>query len=313
MNDDNKYKSFIFRESWWKIICELPPTQKSVIIEYLCKYVFDNEEPQVDIFSPAGMAIQFIKQQIELDKNKFDRIKERRREAGKKGNEVRWNSEKNVSQNIANIANATKTENNQEDSKLKIEDISEKNIGNSEEKTTENVSQNIAKVANAITDEDKEKNKDILLYSLYLLSQGRPNAYSEAANIYEYYEAMDWTTETIKPNGDKVVKKCKNKVAFLKAGNPKNEQLFAPADGQLLANILSKTGCSFDKKDVVDNFRGFQMIDDETVAFVYTSWQSYQKLQTAFENDQRINSIVSRELQKKYPKSTSISYVLYKK
>lgn len=313
MNDE-KYKSFIFRESWWTIIRNLPNTQKCAIFESLCKYVFDGEDTNVDIFSPAGMAIQFIKRDMELDKNKYERIKERRREAGKKGNAVRWNNDRNVSQNIANIANATKTEKKQEDSQLKIEDISEKNIDNFGEKIAEKKSQSVAKVANAITDGDKEKSKDILLYSLYLLSQGRPNAYSEAANIYEYYEAMDWTTETIKPNGDKVVKKCKNKVAFLKAGNPKNEQLFAPADGQLLANILSKTGCSFDKRDIVDNFRGFQMIDDETtVAFVYTSLQSYQKLQTAFENDPRINSIVSRELQKKYPKSTTISCELYKK
>lgn len=304
--ETSKYKSFVFRESWWDIIKNLPATQKSIIMESLCKYVFDDEEQEVDILSPAGMAIQFIKRDMDLDKKKYERIKERRREAGKKGNEVRWNTSEKVSQNIANIANATK---NEEKSDTNDSATESKNENENDKKGDEKVSQTVANIANATTE---QKEKEVLLYSLHLLSQGRPNSYSEAERIYEYYDSMNWAVEVVKSNGDKVVKKYANHLAFLKAGTPKNGQLFSPTDGQLMATIMGKIGCSSANKDIIDNFRGFQMEGDTTISIIFSTKKTSTKFQKAFDTNRHLNQIVSTELVKIYPKVDTIMYSIYK-
>lgn len=303
--DNEKFVSFLFRESWWGILKNLPTKDKGLLLEIICDYVFYNKEPQVDKLSLIGMAFLFIQRDIDIDKNKYANTKNKRSLAGKKGMESRWaekNAQKNSEETPKDETKKSETENLNDDTKKE-----------SGEKTAENsILQKITKITNVMPYRENEKNKEILTYSLYLLSQGRPNAYSEAEKVYEYYEAIDWTIETIKPNGDKVVKKCKNHVAFLKAGTPKNEQLFSPADGALLATIIERTGCKQQNKDIIDNFRGFNETEDGVLMFLYTNIKSFQKFQKAFDNDIKFNRLVSVELQKVYPNSTAIDYRAYK-
>ena len=53
------------------------------------------------------MAMKFIKERIDADKDKYIATCEKRAAAGRRGNEKRWGKKDNESQSIANIANAT--------------------------------------------------------------------------------------------------------------------------------------------------------------------------------------------------------------
>lgn len=296
--ENNNYQSFVFRESWWNIIKNLPAKEKSFLLEIVCDYVFYNKIPKIDKISIVSMAFLFIQRDIDMDKNKYDNIKIKRSLAGKKGMDARWADKKTTKTGEVNDTKSSEVE--------KMDD-------SRQEKSAENLGlQKVTNITNVTPESKCEKDSEILLYSLHLLSQGRPNAYSEAEKVYEYYEAMDWTTETIKPNGDKVVKKCKNHVAFLKAGTPKNEQLFSPADGTLFASIIKQVGCKPENKDIIDYFRGFEYTDDESVVFLYTNIKAFQKFQKAFEHNPIFNSLATGVLRKKYPNATSIGYHEYK-
>lgn len=303
--DNGKFSSFLFRESWWNIVKMLPTRDKGVLLETICDYVFNNKEQQLDKLSLIYMAFLFIQRDIDMDKNKYSNIKIKRSLAGKKGNETRWqdkkaeNSRADITENSAELF---QNENKNEEQKTAKTDKS----------AQKSQSQIIAKVANATILDEQEKQQEILLYALHLLSQGRPYAYSEAASVYDYYDAMDWAVEVVKPNGDKIIKRYKNHVAFLKAGTPKNEQLFSPADGDLMANIISTVGCNPKNKDIIDCFRGFRFTEEYVVKFIYTNIKSFQKFQKAFDTNSQFNHTVSQKLQSVYKNATSIDYEQYK-
>lgn len=307
--ENNNYQSFIFRESWWNIIKNLPTKEKGFLLEIVSDYVFYNKTPKIDKISIVGMAFLFIQRDIEMDKNKYDNIKIKRSLAGKKGMDARWGENKTTKS--SSELKEKKQDIDTQSSEFENSDDSKNE--NSSEKSDEKMGlQKVTKITNVTHTSEREKDSEILSYSLHLLSQGRPNAYSEAEKVYEYYEAMDWTTETIKPNGDKVVKKCKNHVSFLKAGTPKNEQLFSPTDGTLFASLIRQVGCKPENKDIIDYFRGFEYTDDESVVFLYTNIKAFQKFQKAFENNPVFNSLATGVLRKKYPNATSIGYREYK-
>lgn len=303
--DNGKFTSFIFRESWWNIVKMLPTKDKGVLLETICDYVFNNKDPQLDKLSLIYMAFLFIQRDIDMDKNKYSNIKIKRSLAGKKGNETRWQDKRMEN------SHADTTNNSAELFKIETKSEEQKNA-ETKDNAQNPQSQKVAKIANATILDEQEKQQEILLYALHLLSQGRPFAYSEAARVYDYYDAMDWEVEVVKPNGDKIIKRYKNHVAFLKAGTPKNEQLFSPADGALMANIISTVGCNPKNKDIIDCFRGFRFTEEYVVKFIYTNIKSFHKFQKAFDTNSQFNHTVSQKLQSVYKNASSIDYEQYK-
>ncbi len=79
------YDNFLFRKSWWNIIKNLPTEQRSEVIDFITQYMFEDIEPQFDEPTAVGMAVQFIIRDINADKERYDTIAEKRREAGRKG------------------------------------------------------------------------------------------------------------------------------------------------------------------------------------------------------------------------------------
>ena len=79
------YDNFLFRKSWWDIIKNLPTEQRSEVIDLITQYMFEGIEPQFDELTAVSMAVQFIIRDINADKERYDNIAEKRREAGRKG------------------------------------------------------------------------------------------------------------------------------------------------------------------------------------------------------------------------------------
>lgn len=79
------YDNFLFRKSWWDIIKNLPTEQRSEVIDLITQYMFEGIEPQFEELTAVSMAVQFIIRDINTDKERYDNIAEKRREAGRKG------------------------------------------------------------------------------------------------------------------------------------------------------------------------------------------------------------------------------------
>ena len=116
MGKDEKRKSFVFYEDWFKMISKQDESVRVKIYDAICMYVFEGKEPADPLIL---MAFELIKEKIERDRDKFERIREKRREAGKrhKGNQYtsRLEQVEQVFQNGINGTNGTNgTENENE-------------------------------------------------------------------------------------------------------------------------------------------------------------------------------------------------------
>nr|DAR44767.1 MAG TPA: hypothetical protein [Caudoviricetes sp.] len=90
MGKDEKRKSFVFYEDWFKMISKQNESVRVKIYDAICMYVFEGKEPADPLIL---MAFELIKEKIERDRDKFERIREKRREAINK----RWGNSKNDS------------------------------------------------------------------------------------------------------------------------------------------------------------------------------------------------------------------------
>lgn len=304
------YDNFLFRKSWWNIIKNLPAGQRSEVIDLVTQYMFEDMEPQFDEMTAVSIAVQFILRDINADKERYDNITEQRREAGRKGGMQRAANFQANQANEANQANATLLENetkqttkqNQAPKQTKRIDICiDKDIDNT-------LSPSSLPAGEGGEEREREKTEVVFAYSLHLLSQGRPNAYSEAEQAYDYNEALGWVKETDRKNGDIVRQHIRDKLAWLKSRPPKSEQVFAPADGQTMAAILAKTGCKNQNRGVINDFRGLRFIEDKAV-FIYSSFL-FSPLYNAIQKNQKTNDIVFAELRKRAPKIQCIDFQL---
>ena len=303
---DNKYDSFFFRASWWQSMKNLPNDCRSEVYDAVCMYVFEGKEPAFDPMSATSMAVRFILTDIERDKAKYAEVSERRAAAGRRGGQAKAanvaNAKHNADEtpqnvaNLANVANATK------EKKSKEKEENEMNI------TENNNPSSFSFPADA-----EKKEKIIFEFSLVLLSEGRPNAYAEACEAYGYNDATGWETEKTDTAGNVTKKKIRNKLAWIQAGWKRhNEQLFAPADGALLAEILRKTGLKPENADIINAFRGFRFDGDETnIGFLYARRNAYQKFAKAINESEKVNKAVFGELLKNYPKVNQLHFVIY--
>lgn len=148
--------------------------------------------------------------------------------------------------------------------------------------------------------------------ALYHLSNGKPNGYAEAESYYAFNESLGWQRTITRKNGDQEQQTIRDKVAYGKGWQTKNEQLFAPTDGKTMAAILQQTGCLPENKSIIDGFRGFRQESDTEVIFLYTTFRACDKLRYAIDKNNKINAIVFTELRKQFPTAESIMFKLYK-
>ena len=237
-------ESFIFHKIWWENTRHLPTEARCEIYDTLFRYVFEGVEPTFDPLSAVSMACSFIIKHIDDDKAKYAATCEKRAAAGRRGNEKRWGKKEDESQSIANIANAI------------TESQSIANIAdNDNEYEYDNDNEKIN--TDFLFLEAEKKEKIIFDFSLILLSEGRPNSYTEAVKAYDFNESTSWETTTEKKDGQKSTKKIKNKLSWLKGWQRSNEQLFAPRDGSVLAKIL-QTHPIPGMQNMINYFRGIR-------------------------------------------------------
>lgn len=320
MAASDKFKSFVFRESWWLNIKNLPNTNRADVCDAVCMYVFEGKEPEIDPMSATSMAVRFILTDIERDKAKYAEISERRAAAGRRG------ADATNRQKAAKSANAENTEQNAgiaDDKNGKSRQKaakSAKGSNNDNDNEDDNVHDNDLQLGVKSNNSflfsaaDAEKKEKIIFdFSLILLSEGRPNAYKEATEAYNYNDATDWESEKTDPKGNVTKKKIRNRLAWIQSGWQRhNEQIFAPADGALLANIIRRTGLRPENADIINAFRGFRFDGDDTnIGFLYTNRRAYQKFQKAINDNQNVNIATFEELIKVYPKVKQLHFVIY--
>jgi len=127
------YDNFLFRKSWWDIIKQLPSEQRSEVIDYITQYMFEGIEPQSGEMTVVTMAVQFIIRDINADKERYDSITEKRREAGRKGAAVTNSAKvgKTANAEFAESAENTKVGKNGKVGSIDIEEEIEYNSSSS--------------------------------------------------------------------------------------------------------------------------------------------------------------------------------------
>lgn len=304
---DNKYDSFLFRASWWQSLKNLPNDCRSEVYDAVCMYVFENKEPAFEPMSATSMAVRFIITDLEYDKQKYADVSEKRAAAGRRGGQAK----------AANVANAKKEQQETESERQNVANVANANFANNrieENRIEQNSSNNNDNNSSFSFPADAEKKEKIIFdFSLVLLSEGRPNAYNEASEAYGYNDATGWESEKTDTAGNVTKKKIRNKLAWIEAGWKRhNEQVFAPAHGQILADILRKTGMRPENADVINAFRGFRFEGDETnIAFLYTRKTAWQKFAAAITANDSVNKTVFGELTKVFPKVKQLHFTTY--
>lgn len=87
-------KTFIFYSDWINMVREMPDEDAGALLKHVLSYVND-EEPTTDNLL-VKMAFGHMKPMLKKDLDKWEKIREKRREAGKKGGQA------NAKQNEAN-------------------------------------------------------------------------------------------------------------------------------------------------------------------------------------------------------------------
>ena len=317
MASDNKYDSFLFRASWWQCMKNLPNECRSEVYDAVCMYVFEGKEPAFDQMSATSMAVRFIINDLEYDKQKYAEVIEKRAAAGRRGAAVTNRQKSAKSANAENERQKSAKSANAENERQKSA-----NSANASNRIEENricsnrieYNQDDNNSFFYLPADAEKKEKIIFDFSLVLLSEGRPNAYDEAREAYDYNDATGWETEKTDTAGNVTKKKIRNKIAWIQSGWKRhNEQLFAPADGALLASILRQTGMKPENADIINAFRGFRFVDgnETNIGFLYARKNAYQKFAKAINESEKVNKAVFGELLKNYPKVNQLHFVIY--
>ena len=285
-----KKESFIFHKAWWDNTRHLPAQAKVEIYDSLFQYVFEGIEPEFDPMSAASMAFSFIKKHIDDDKTKYQKTCEKRAEAGRRGNEKRW-GKKDESQSIANVANAI----NESQSIANVAD-------NDNEYEYDNDNEKIN--TDFLFLEAEKKEKIIFEFSLILLSEGRPNSYTEAVKAYDFNESTSWETTTEKKDGQKSTKKIKNKLSWLKGWQRSNEQLFAPRDGSVLAKILQNHPIP-GMQNIINYFRGIRD-EGDAITFLFSNNMTAAFFMNEYREELGFKSAVIKVVKENFPNANTL-------
>ncbi len=100
--------SFVLYTDFYEVLKDLSDEQLGLLHRVIYRYVISGNDTEAKILlSPeVKMAFNFIKLQIDKNKEKWEETKEKRAEAGKKGMQNRWNED------ITKITNITKDNKN---------------------------------------------------------------------------------------------------------------------------------------------------------------------------------------------------------
>ena len=100
--------SFILYTNYFDILKDLSDSDLGIMFRAILSY---KTTGSYELPSHLQLAFKFLKNQLDIDNEKWLKTKEKRSQAGKKGNEKRWGkrfdkqeSYRKQSQNIANIA-----------------------------------------------------------------------------------------------------------------------------------------------------------------------------------------------------------------
>lgn len=303
MAASDKYDSFFFRASWWQSMKNMLAQSRAEVYDAVCMYVFEGKEPEIDPMSATSMAVRFILTDIERDKAKYADVSAKRAAAGRKHKGNQYTQPEQAEQSDENGTNGTNGTNAVKEKKRKEKEGKEVIIKDNNDNNS----------SFSFPADAEKKEKIIFDFSLILLSEGRPNAYKEATEAYNYNDATDWESEKTDPKGNVTKKKIRNRLAWIQSGWQRhNEQIFAPADGALLANIIRRTGLRPENADIINAFRGFRFDGDDTnIGFLYTNRRAYQKFQKAINDNQNVNIATFEELIKVYPKVKQLHFVIY--
>lgn len=282
-------ESFIFHKVWWENTRHLPTEARCEIYDTLFRYVFEGVEPTFDPLSAVSMAMKFIKERIDTDNNKYIATCEKRAAAGRRGNEKRWGKKEDESQSIANIANAI---------------TESQSIANIADTDTESDTDTEKINTDFLFLEAEKKEKIIFDFSLILLSEGRPNSYTEATKAYDFNESTSWETTTEKKDGQKSTKKIKNKLSWLKGWQRSNEQLFAPRDGSVLAKILQNHPIP-GMQNMINYFRGIRD-EGDAITFLFSNNMTAAFFMNEYREELGFKSAVIKVVKENFPDANTL-------
>lgn len=289
-------ESFVFHKIWWDNTRHLPVNARIEIYDSLFRYVFEGVEPTFDPMSAVSMAFSFIKKHIDDDIAKFQKTCEKRAEAGRRGNEKRWGKrdESQISQEVANIANAT----NESQKSQSIANVAE--YDNEYEYDNDN---EYEKKDDFLFLGKKEKT--IFDFSLILLSEGRPNAVKEATDAYNYNDATGWETSKTDNKGNVTKKKIRNKLAWMQSGWQRhNEQTIPLRDGIIFTSILSRHQPQ-GTNDMINYFRGIRD-EEEKITFLFSNRKTATLFMQEFKTSDDFKSAVTTILKKEFPQAKNL-------
>ena len=302
-------ESFIFHKIWWENTRHLPTEARCEIYDTLFRYVFEGIEPTFDPLSAVSMACSFIKKHIDDDKAKYVATCEKRAAAGRRGGLAKQENAREQAKNdnseqqtLANLANATfakQTLANLADNDNEYEYDND----NDTEREENKFSLSLGKKPQAA-----EQRRDIIFnYSLFLLSQGRPNGYKEAEEAYDYNEGFGWYKEVEKKNGDKVRQRIHNKLSYLKGRIAKMEQIYAPAHGTIMQDILKECPTT-NYQSFINDFRGIRD-EGNAITFLFSRMATADSFMATFKDTQnwaKFREVVIKNIKKHYPEAQTL-------
>lgn len=302
-------ESFIFHKIWWENTRHLPTEARCEIYDTLFRYVFEGVEPTFDPLSAVSMAMKFIKERIDADNNKYIATCEKRAAAGRRGGLAKQanareqaKSDNETQQTLTNLANATfakQTLANLADTDTDTDTESDTDTEREENK----FSLSLGKKPQAA-----EQRRDIIFnYSLFLLSQGRPNGYKEAEEAYDYNEGFGWYKEVEKKNGDKVRQRIHNKLSYLKGRIAKMEQIYAPAHGTIMQDILKECPTT-NYQSFINDFRGIRD-EGNAITFLFYRIATADSFMATFKDTQnwaKFREVVIKHIKKHYPEAQTL-------
>lgn len=97
--------SFVFYRDWYLAVTTCDESTQLKLYRAIMEYVFLDLQPQDPTIQ---LAFSIIQQRLDADRQKWEGIKEKRKAAGRRGNEKRWGSKSETK--VASVANANKSE-----------------------------------------------------------------------------------------------------------------------------------------------------------------------------------------------------------